>query len=136
MDISQIKDLVLDYLFDDFDHSLINQSNNPFLQITLINVSEINPHRDSFGFYVTQRGVSAIHSQYTTINMATALVLESEYLLQKPSVVQPIETPSGCTKGLVAGKDKALIVTVVANIEDARFVNRSVFNKLRIAFNH
>jgi hypothetical protein len=136
MELAEIKDLVLDYFNDEFDHSLINdQLNDPFIHISLINSSSINPHRDSFGFYLIDPGSSAVHTEHTTAIMAAALALEAKYLVEKPSRGSPVEDEMGCSKGITAGKNKILIITAISNLEDASFVCRSVINKLQIFLN-
>ncbi len=132
MDLPSIKDYLLVYIFGEFDHHLINdQLNDPYLHVSLITSSEINPHRDSFGFYLKKKDRSAIHTAFTTANMAAALVLEGKYLLQKPSVAQPIEDTIGYTKGISVGKNQSIIITVIArDPEDAKFVSRLITNKI------
>lgn len=136
MDFLIIKDYVLDYFYLEFDHDLIaDQINNPFIQISLINSSSINPHRDSFGMYVIRRGGVASHLEFSTINMARALILEGEYLIQKPSAVVPVENNLGYSRGLAIDKNQVLIVTVIAEIDEAKFVTKSLLNKLQILLN-
>lgn len=133
MDLQIIKDHVLDYFAFDFDHSLINDPlNNPFVEVSLINVSLINPHRDSFGLYAVKPGSSAVHTEFTTAIMATALALEAKYLILKPSRGKPIEDIAGCARGITAGKNEVILITVITNPEDARFVCQSIINELQI----
>lgn len=133
MDIQILKDHILDYLALDFDHGLISDPlNDPFIQISLINISLINPHRDSFGLYAIQPGRSATHTEFTTAIMATALTLEGKYLVLKPSRGQPLEDIAGCTRGITIGKDQIILITVITNSEDASFVCQSIINEIRI----
>lgn len=133
MDLLSIKDSLLDFFLDELDHSLIgDQSNDPFVQISLINASPINPHRDSFGLYFVMPGNPAKHTGFTTSIMAAALALEGNYLFQKPSTAKPIEDVVGCTRGIPFGHNQVLIVTVISNLDDARFVCKSVIKKLQI----
>lgn len=136
MDFLIIRDHFLDYFFHEFDHDLLlDQINNPFALISLINISAINPHRDSFGMYLIRRGASASHVGFTTYNMAYALCLEAEYLIQKPSSVDPIENKGGYTRGITIEKNQILISTVIASLDDAKFVCKSLINKLQISLN-
>ncbi len=136
MDFLTIKDLVLDYFYLEFDHDLLSEkNNNPFLQVSLINSSSINPHRDSFGMYVIPRGAKAAHLEFSTIIMAKALVIEGEYLIQKPSAILPIENNLGYCRGITIDKNQVLLVTVIAEVDEAKFVTKSLLNKLQIVLN-
>ncbi|KKT40738.1 hypothetical protein A3K29_00300 [Candidatus Collierbacteria bacterium RIFOXYB2_FULL_46_14] len=132
MDLPSIKDYLLAYFFGEFDHDLINdQSNDPYLHVSIITSSETNPHRDSFGLYLKKKDRPATHTAFTTANMAAALVLEGKYLLQKPSGAQPVDDTVGYTKGINIGKNQIIIVTVITrDPEDAKFVSKMITNKI------
>ncbi|KKU25585.1 MAG: hypothetical protein UX37_C0018G0003 [Microgenomates group bacterium GW2011_GWA2_46_16] len=132
MDLPQIKEFLLDYFFGDFDHDLINdQENDPYLHVTLITGSSINPHADSFGLYLKKKSRSASHTILTTANIAASLAMEAKYLLQKPSMVQPVEDTIGCTTGMSTGKNQILIITVITpDLSDAKFVSKTIVNKI------
>lgn len=137
MDLQVLKNQIIDYLFQDFDHDLINnQRNNPFVQISIINTSLLNPHRDSFGFYVTKLGAQALHLEFTPTVMAQALTLEALYLTNKPSRGEPAENLAGYSRGIPAGKNQVIIVTVIASQGDASFVCQSVINQIQILLSH
>lgn len=133
MELQVFKDRLLDYFANDFDHDLVSDSsNNPFVRISLISISPINPHCDSFGFYATKRGVPAVHSDFTTGVMAASLALEAKYIMLKPSKAKPIEDILGYVRGITVHKNQILVVTVITNPEDAGFVCQSVIKELQI----
>lgn len=132
MDFAAIKDQLIDYFMENFNHDLIdNKADNPFVVLSVISPSAINPHRDSFGMYVIRRGFTAVHLDFSTTNMAKALTLEAKYLLQKPSAARPIEELYGYASGFSFPKKQiAMITTVSSNFEDANFVTKSALHKL------
>ncbi|KKT65560.1 MAG: hypothetical protein UW58_C0026G0002 [Candidatus Collierbacteria bacterium GW2011_GWC2_44_30] len=132
LDLPSIKDYLLAYFFGEFDHDLINdQLNDPYLHVSLITGSDINPHGDSFGLYIKKKERPATHTILTTANIAASLAMEAKYLLQKPSVVQPIEDTIGCTTGLSTRKHQILIITVITpDLSDAKFVSKTIVNKI------
>ena len=132
MDLSLIKNHLLDNFWYQFDHDLLTDGkSDPFIQVSLINASSVNPHRDSFGLYLNRPGKPALHTGFTTRNMSAALVLEGKYLLQKPSAAQPIDDVLGCVKGMSVSKNQIALVTVIAtNLEDAKFISQSIINKI------
>lgn len=133
MDIQIVKDRILEYFIHDFDHDLLSdRSNNPFIFVSLLNASNYNPHGDSFRFYLTEPGKPAVHIELTTSIMATALALEAKYLLIKPSIGQPIIDIAGYTRGIPAGKNEVILITVITNPDDAQFVCQSIIHELQI----
>ncbi len=137
MDFAAIKDQFIDYFMEKFNHDLIDDKvDNPFVLFSIISPSAINPHRDSFGMYVIKRGNKAKHLEFSTTNMAEALLLEAKYIIQKrSSSVQPVEGERGYADGFPFSKNQIVIVTAVSNFEDASFVAKSAIHKLHSILN-
>lgn len=132
MELSSIEDK-LHLFFGRFDHDLLSDSkNNPFIRVTLINLSPINPHGSSFFRYINKPGKSAEHTELSTTNMAAALTLEALYIVQKPSKAKPIEEPVGTCRGLALRNNQIVIVTVISNIDDSKFLCNSIIKEIQI----
>ncbi len=131
MELSTIDDKLLLY-FSQFDHGLLSDpKNNPFIRVTLYNLSPINPHGNSFFRYVTKPGIPAEHTELSTTNMAASLTLESLYLMQKPAKVRPIKENVGTCRGIAIGKNQVIIITVISNPDDSQFLCQTIIKEIQ-----
>lgn len=133
MEFLELKDHLLSYFDKDFDHSLINdQNNNPFVQITLIRSSLQNTSYESFGTYLVEPGKPAIHTTFSIVVIVGVLALEGTFLIRSGEFDTIIEEKFGCISGITVGKDLIILVSVISDLDDARFVCRSITNRIRI----
>ena len=132
MELSTIDDKLL-HFFNQFDHGLLSDpKNNPFIRVTLYNLSPINPHGHSFFRYITKPGTPAEHTESSATNMAASLTLEALYLTQKPSKVKPIEEAVGTCRGIAIANQQVIIVTVISNPDDSRFLCQTIIKEIQI----
>jgi len=136
MDFQDLSVHINTYLNSQFDHAtIIDQQNNPFIQVTLIDIKEINPQVYNFSQYVHKPNELAIHKDYTTLNLAVANEVTAEYITQDPDEMNPVDVPYAYCDGIVIRDSDALIVTVVTNQDDAKWVCKSILSQLKIFLN-
>lgn len=125
--------LHLDRFFDDqFDfHTLTNTDNCPF--VTIFHIQTKGRFSvQSYGFYVTERGKPAIHATRTLVNLSLTQIMASNYLLQDPKKVLPVEDANGFCNGFATSDNEIILCSVSAFPEDAQWVCKTTLLQLQI----
>lgn len=112
------------YFKSKFDHdTLLDKFTTPFIQLTYIkNDAGMTPVISSSSFYAKNPKESVRYTQSVPKLLAIANVLTAKYISQRPETVQEVEDDGGFVGGVVIDNKDILIVTVVADPADARFL--------------
>lgn len=134
-DIISLKHYLKQFFSNEFDHQTIaDTQNTPFVQITHIKLSE-QLSVESFGCFLSPPGVITGHRFHRNMILTAASISTGHYLAQDLNSPKIVQTDYSCSDSVVLDDDEAIIITVVASIDDARWVSQSVAKQLRIFYN-